>query len=75
MIRTFVYLLLTSLLSSSLVKGETFHFELVDDSFSCDDGTDFEVKLKAFNLNCVDGVGCEDGEGVMDAIECKWLCC
>lgn len=53
--------------------AETFHFEIDVDSMNCDDPTIYEAHLKSFNLQCLDGFGCDQGAGVLGAAARKCL--
>jgi hypothetical protein len=59
-----VVLALTALVT---VSAETFHFEIDESSLNCDEGTDYVLHLQAFNLLCIDGIGCEQGGGILGA--------
>ena len=62
-----VLLVLISLVVA-FAAAETFHFEIMDPELSdCDDETLLELHLKSFNLQCIDGFGCERGAGVLGA--------
>jgi hypothetical protein len=69
MLRIVVFFALSLL--ATTVSAETFHFEIDESSLSCDQGTDYVLHLKAFNLQCIDGLGCEQGGGILGAAACK----
>ena len=65
-----VFLLFSSLLSAA--RATTFTFGIEEDTLKCDDGTEYELMLKTFQLNCIDGFGCDVGDGIIGAAGCKW---